>query len=73
MLFDLPVKGVGGEPVDSVEKLLLLVLLPVEELVEEPVVLLLLFRSLLNAPRLEIGGLELTLAGSFACGDSGAA
>ena len=70
MLFDLPVDGVGGGPVDAVHTLLLLVL---EELVEEPVVLLLIFLSLLNAPLLEIGGLEVTLVGGLACCDSGAA
>lgn len=57
-LFDLPVGGGVIGLVFAVQKLLFLELLPFEEDVDEPLVLVLIFRNLLNAPRLDIGGLE---------------
>ena len=58
--------------VGAVHQLLLLEVLPLED-PEEPLVLELSLRSLLKAPRLEIGGLEVRENGAWARRDSGAA
>lgn len=67
--------GEVGEPglVCAVHQLLFLVLLLLDDSVEEPLVLELSLRSLLNAPLLEIGGLEASAKGACASRVSGAA
>ena len=63
MLLDLSTdKGVRGV-VATVERLLLLMLLPAEEPPDELLVLELNFRILLNAPTLEAGGLDANIEG----------
>ncbi|KAI7254469.1 hypothetical protein KC335_g14416 [Hortaea werneckii] len=76
-LFERPLAMERGEVAGLVgavwHKLLLRVLLPVEGSVEEPLVLELIFRSLLKAEMLLTGGLEGTTIGAFDTCDSGAA
>ena len=55
-----------------VQRLLARVLLPADE-PEDELLLELSFRSLLNGPLLDTGGLEFCSSGNFAKGDSGAA
>lgn len=72
ILFDLSVDGGVIGLVAMVQRLLLRVLLPAEELPDELLVPELSFLNLLNAPMLEVGGLEANIAGDDNC-DSGAA
>ena len=64
MLLDLPADGGVRGVVVMVHTLLLRVLLPVDDEVEELLVLELIFLSLLNAPMLLMGGLEATTMGA---------
>ena len=64
ILFDLAVVGEVVGLVAIVHMLLLRVLLPFEDAEDEPLVLVLIFRSLLKAPVLEIGGLDARLRGA---------
>jgi len=63
-LFDLPLEGGVMGLVVTVHMLLLRVLLPVEDDAEELLVPEPIFRSLLKAPRLLKGGLEVTTIGA---------
>ena len=64
MLSDLAVEGGVVGVVAIVHKLLLRVLSAFEDADEEPLVLELIFRSLLKAPILEMGGLEASKNGT---------
>ena len=72
-LFGLPVDGGVIGLVSTVHKELFLVLLPVEDVVDELLVLELILRNLLKAPLLEMGGLVTNDKGVWDSCDSGAA